>query len=232
MAFKQECSEQFSFEAPAAAKLTDLRLPQSLTNCVRIQPQCFDSQLYQIEDNVTFKGELGTVITKRCPVTNFIRWRYSKQDGKKDVEAAKLAALGLQVPQSQKMESNARVVQWSDGTSSLAIGDQLFEITKEPVLNTQVFAHCNKLSLLKGNVDDKIIVKPSLRSHSVGDSMAVQKGNDALNSVKMTLAGTGSNLSKRTENASTLQKIGEYSELKGKDINSLESDLGKKRQRE
>jgi len=99
MAFKQECSEQFSFEAPAAAKLTDLRLPGSLTNCVRIQPQCFDSQLYQIEDNVTFKGELGTVITKRCPVTNFIRWRYSKQDGKKDVEAAKLAALGLQVPQ-------------------------------------------------------------------------------------------------------------------------------------
>lgn len=65
------------------------------------------------------------------------------------------------------MESNARVVQWSDGTSSLAIGDQLFEITKEPVLNTQVFAHCNKLSLLKGNVEDKIIVKPSLRSHSV-----------------------------------------------------------------
>jgi len=95
-----------------------------------------------------------------------------------------------------------------------------------------VFAHCNKLSLLKGNVEDKIIVKPSLRSHSVGDSMAVQKGNDATNSVKMTLAGTGSNLNKRTENASTLQKIGEYSELKGKDINSHESDLGKKRQRE
>ena len=65
------------------------------------------------------------------------------------------------------MESNARVIQWSDGTSSLAIGDQLFEITKEPVLNTQVFTHFHTMSLLKGNVEEKMIVKPSLRSHSV-----------------------------------------------------------------
>jgi hypothetical protein len=42
LAYKQECQEQFSFEAPAAAKLTDLRLPGSLTNCVRVQPKCFD----------------------------------------------------------------------------------------------------------------------------------------------------------------------------------------------
>lgn len=29
---------------------------------------------------------------------------------------------------SQKMESNAKVVEWSDGTKSLVIGDQIFEI--------------------------------------------------------------------------------------------------------
>lgn len=92
----QENSEQFTFEAPAAANLTDLRLPGSLNNCVRVQPQCFEEQLYQIEDNVSFKGELGTVSTKRCPVTNFIRWRYNKSsDGNKDVEANKLAGLDL-----------------------------------------------------------------------------------------------------------------------------------------
>ena len=59
-----------------------------------------------------------------------------------------------------------------------------------------------------------------------GDSMAVQKGNDAVNSVKMTMAGTGTITNKRTENPSSIQRIGEYSEMKGNVNSHTNSELG------
>ena len=63
------------------------------------------------------------------------------------------------------MESNTKVVEWSDGTKSLVIGDQIFEIQTEIVHRAQCFAQYSKFQLLKGQVSNKMIVKPSLRSH-------------------------------------------------------------------
>jgi hypothetical protein len=57
------------------------------------------------------------------------------------------------------------MVQWSDGTVQLIIGDQAFDVTDEPMSKAQCFAQFQKFSLLKGNVTSKLIVKPSLRSH-------------------------------------------------------------------
>ena len=62
------------------------------------------------------------------------------------------------------MESNTRLVEWSDGTKSLMIGGQMFEIQHEPVHNTLLYAQHKKYSLLKGQVTDKMIVKPHLSS--------------------------------------------------------------------
>jgi len=94
---------------------------------VRIQPAIFDEKTYTPEESVTFRGELGKE-TKRCPVTNFIRWRYDDEDASTEaVEAEKLRKLcGMSA--DKKMCSNARIISWSDGTSSLAIGDHLFEV--------------------------------------------------------------------------------------------------------
>ena len=38
------------------------------------------------------------------------------------------------------MESNTKVVEWSDGSKSLVIGDQIFEIKIEAVHRAQCFA--------------------------------------------------------------------------------------------
>ena len=59
------------------AEFIDLRLPGNLSNCIRIQPVGFEAKEYQVEENVTFKDEKGIMVNKQCPVTNFIRWRYS-----------------------------------------------------------------------------------------------------------------------------------------------------------
>lgn len=63
------------------------------------------------------------------------------------------------------MESNAKVVEWSDGTKSLFIGDQVFDVQSEMVHRAQCFAQYSKFLLLKGQVSSKMIVKPSYRSH-------------------------------------------------------------------
>jgi hypothetical protein len=62
------------------------------------------------------------------------------------------------------MVSNARLVEWSDGTVQLIIGDNAFDVTDEPISKAQCYAQFQRFSLLKGNVTSKLIVKPSLRS--------------------------------------------------------------------
>jgi hypothetical protein len=63
------------------------------------------------------------------------------------------------------------MVEWSDGTKSLVIGSQMFDITSEQVDNTQLYAQYDSYALLKGNVTQKMIVKPHLRSVAAPLSM-------------------------------------------------------------
>lgn len=55
----------------------DLRLPSNLSNCIRVQPLAFDKATYSVEPSVHFKDEKGILVTKKCALTNFIRWRYA-----------------------------------------------------------------------------------------------------------------------------------------------------------
>ena len=63
------------------------------------------------------------------------------------------------------MESNTKVVEWSDGSKSLVIGDQIFEIKIEAVHRAQCFAQYSKFNLLKGQVSKRMLVKPQFESH-------------------------------------------------------------------
>jgi len=65
------------------------------------------------------------------------------------------------------MESNTKVVEWSDGSKSLIIGNQVFDIQSEKMHRAQCFAQYSNFQLLKGQVSSKMIVKPSLRSHAM-----------------------------------------------------------------
>ena len=62
--------------------MIDLRLPGNLANCIRLQPAAFNEGAYKVEPNVTFKDEKGILNTKKCALTNFIRWRYAKDASK------------------------------------------------------------------------------------------------------------------------------------------------------
>ena len=51
----------------------------------------FDEKKYTPEDSVNYKDETGVKQQKRCPVTNFIRWRYAEDA--EDIESEKLKDL-------------------------------------------------------------------------------------------------------------------------------------------
>ena len=65
---------------PQIAQLIDLRLPGNLSNSIRLQPVAFNEQTYKVEASVNYKDEKGVLQTKQCAVSNFIRWRATKND--------------------------------------------------------------------------------------------------------------------------------------------------------
>lgn len=51
-------------------------------------------------------------------------------------------------------------MQWSDGTYSLAIGDEFFDMNIESLSQRQLFAQHGNYSLYKGTIIKRIIIKP------------------------------------------------------------------------
>lgn len=101
---------------------------------------------------MSYKDEKGILQTKHCAVTSFIRWRYtpdvkgenpaSEQEMAEKMKMEQILGLDCEQPTSKvsftlvcdnssslsQIESNTKLVEWSDGTMSLVIGDQMFEI--------------------------------------------------------------------------------------------------------
>jgi RNA polymerase-associated protein LEO1 len=59
-----------------------------------------------------------------------------------------------------QIESNTKIVKWSDGTYSLAIGDEFFDMNIENLSQRQLFASHEDISLYKGSILKRMIVKP------------------------------------------------------------------------
>lgn len=64
------------------------------------------------------------------------------------------------------MESNAKIVKWSDGSYQMVIGKEFLDISKDRVTNSFLFEHASeRLSLMKFPIESKVHVNPSLDSH-------------------------------------------------------------------
>lgn len=83
-----------------------------LPNIVNINPEPYDKMMYDAEEEEKeYKGKIH----------NMIRWRYKKDVLGKDI---------MRNPDTNQLlrESNARVVAWSDGSFTLHVGSEAFEI--------------------------------------------------------------------------------------------------------
>lgn len=90
-------------------------------------------------------------------VDDFIRYRFTP-DGEHKVPADQV--LDYFSGSREAFETNTKIVQWSDGTYSLAIGDEYFDLNIEKLTTRQIFAQHDHYSLYKGKAEQRMIIKP------------------------------------------------------------------------
>ena len=102
-----------------------------------VQEPVFNKAEYKIEPKPSIINENGQKEDKPIPLERFIRF---KVDDKK------------------KLKSNAKLVEWSDGTFSLFIGKKYYNISTQRLVNSRIGVKVNdELSLVGMNISKRMI---------------------------------------------------------------------------
>lgn len=113
-----------------------------LSNIFGVNPRAFDAATHATE-TVTFIDADG-IERMRTSDENVVRWRVN--------------------PTSGAVESNARVVEWSDGSRQLFIGDEVLEMTeREAPASDEAFLYLRRPGLMqaRGRLSSKITFRPA-----------------------------------------------------------------------
>ena len=101
-----------------------------------IEDKVFNKSQYKIEPKPNIKNENGEEESKPIPLERFIRF---KLDDKK------------------KLKSNAKLVEWSDGSMSLFIGKKYFNISTQKLMNSRIGVKINdELNLVGLNIPNRM----------------------------------------------------------------------------
>ena len=138
-----------------------------LLNIVKIQNKPFDESTYHPEKPIKYMNEHGKEVIKSFNLLNVIRWRYANKEAKEpytETETVKKLrdSIGYTARYpDKKIETNTKIVEWSDGTSSLVVGDEYFDMIHSKSNNTHVYLKSDDLLVHKHKVENKVIIKPS-----------------------------------------------------------------------
>mmetsp|Transcript_15166 Transcript_15166/g.14761 ORF Transcript_15166/g.14761 Transcript_15166/m.14761 type:complete len:155 (-) Transcript_15166:215-679(-) len=134
------------------------------------------------------------------------------------------------VGDEKKIESNAKIIKWSNGSYSLAIGEEMFDIQMEPINKTYCFSQFESFSLLKEKVENKMTVKPNFNSTS-NHRRFIKRINDQNRNVvgalvstmddKKTIAWVDPKSQLKKPLNLEFQNIGEKSQLKKRSIQDV-----------
>ena len=142
----------------AAAKLHLVRLP----NVIGVQANAFHADSYEEEavaeeaEEVVGQGALLEGQKKKSKavslmVENVIRWREVKDDGEGG---------------GVRRESNTRLVRWSDGTSSLLIGNECFDVVQSTADPHRNYVYLQHTAVQSSDPDDMSDSPPHNRSRT------------------------------------------------------------------
>merc|ERR1719330_2096088 len=182
-----------------------------LPNFLSVDSRPYDQEMYEDEmDEETMQDEEGRARLK-LKVENTIRWRQGS-----DKETGQ-----------PRMETNTRIVRWSDGSLSLHLGSEIFDVHKQPLQSDFNHLFIRQGTGLQGQAVFR--TKLSFRPHST----------DSQTHKKMTLS-----MADRSGKSSTIKVIsqvgvdpeaGRWNRMKaeeGKLRESLRKDAIKKRSKE
>merc|ERR1712029_1018089 len=127
------------------------KLPNFLSvDCRPFDPETYEDEI-EDEDSLDEEGRARL----KLKVENTIRWR-----------------IGFDAEGKATRESNARMVKWSDGSMSLYLGDEIFDVTKQPLQGDFNHLFIRQGTGLQGQAVFR--TKLSFRPHST-DSFTHQK---------------------------------------------------------
>jgi RNA polymerase-associated protein LEO1 len=163
---EQECISMPYQKPPENVKLYGAKLPSSLL----LQPIPFDPDLYVVDTNpVILQNEAGKPVVAKT-THNAVRWRNSVDDFGDIVR-----------------ESNSRVVTWSDGSMSLFVGKECYDIVpsdyrdyRDIYVRQRAEASSESFLQCHGVLSKKLAFNPTnieqWRTDTMNFRKAVQKG--------------------------------------------------------
>lgn len=131
-----------------------------LGNVLSVQPKKFESDNFTPENPVMYEDEQGRNQIKGCDIENYIRWR----------------------EENNVKQSNSKLVKWEDGSYTMFVGNEAFEVTLTE--NPHTFSYIRHRGLyLKGKeTTKKMMFKPC----SIKHRMFIRNLENSLNPTKTT----------------------------------------------
>lgn len=160
------------------------------------QPKAYNPEKYKPEEKIKIKNEKDEEELKQIPIKNYIRWRVNGKD----------------------IQSNAKIVEWSDGSRQLLIGDEYFDLMFSTMDNVRFgLKDDDNISII-----NKPIIKRMLLTQSEKDITKEELDKGDANKVKLSYSYYDKKTYKKEDFASRYPRR--------KQVN--ETNLNKKRKRE
>ena len=143
-------------------KLTNLEkdnfeiIEGKLSTITHYQPIIFNPETYKMEEKLKIKNEKGEIEYKQIPLENYIRWKYN---------------------QNKNIISNAKLIECSDGTHQLVIGNKFFDVTFTNMNNVRFGLKVDdNLSVINQIVSKRMLISknesdsPKMKHEQIGKS--------------------------------------------------------------
>jgi len=144
------------------------------------QSKVYDSAKYKPEETIVIKNEKGEEEIKEIPLANYIRWKYKDTEvnqNRSEIDAELNKAFGIKnLNPNKTIESNAKIVEWSDGSFQLIIGEEHFDIMFSNMDNVR-FAMEDKeqnLTMINKPIKKRMILTPSEYSQRSNEKISKQ----------------------------------------------------------
>lgn len=131
-----------------------------LGNVLSVQPKKFESDNFTPENPVMYEDEQGRNQIKGCDIENYIRWR----------------------EENSVKQSNAKLVKWEDGSYTMFVGNEAFEVTLTENPHTYSYIRHRGLYLKGRETTKKMMFKPC----SIKHRMFIRNLESSLNPTKTT----------------------------------------------
>ena len=127
-----------------------------LSTITHYQPIIFNPETYKMEEKLKIKNEKGEIEYKQIPLENYIRWKYN---------------------QNKKIISNTKLIECSDGTHQLVIGNKFFDVTFTNMNNVRFGLKVDdNLSVINQIVSKRMLISknesdsPKMKHEQIGKS--------------------------------------------------------------